>query len=95
MKNYESFIRKKKAKIAIALGYDKEKNSAPQILASGHNLIAEKIIKEAEKHSIHIEQNNELAELLSIVEVNQYIPPEAYEAVAQILTYIYDRKKDV
>ena len=92
MKNYELFINKKKAKTAVALGYDKEKDLAPKILAIGKNLLAEKIIQEAEKHDIHIEQNQELAELLSIIEVNQYIPKEAYEAIAQILSYIYNQK---
>jgi len=92
MENYELFIKKKKVKTAVAIGYDKEKNTAPVILATGKNSLAEKIIQEAEKHDIHIEQNQELAELLSIVEVNQHIPKQAYEAIAQILSYIYSKR---
>jgi flagellar biosynthesis protein len=92
MKNYELFKDKRKAKTAVALKYDQEKDAAPKILATGRNLLAEQIIEEAQKHDIHIEQNAELAQVLSIIEVNSYIPVQAYEAVAEILSYIYNKR---
>jgi flagellar biosynthesis protein len=92
MENYEPFAKKKKVKTAVAIGYNSKKDFAPKILAMGKNSLAEKIIQEAEKFDIHVEQNQELVELLSIVEVNEHIPKQAYEAIAKILVYIYNKK---
>lgn len=72
--------------IAVAIGYEPEKYPAPFILAKGVDLIAEAIIKEAEKHNIPIMRNVPLARtLFESGKVFDYIPIETYEAIAEIL----------
>jgi flagellar biosynthesis protein len=94
MKDYELFAGKKKVKTAIAIGYDEKKDDSPRVLATGKNLLAQQIIEAAEKSGVHIEQNADLAQILSIIEVNSYIPVQAYEAVAEILSYLYNKKNN-
>ena len=82
-------------KTAVAIGYTPTKENAPKILASGHNSLADAIIKEAKKHGIAIHRDKELAKFLAVLEVNSYIPKEVYSVVAKILTYIYNKDKNL
>ena len=75
--------------VAVAIGYDRKKYPAPFILAKGLDLIAEAIIKEAEKWGIPIMRDVPLARLLfEKGKIYNYIPAETYEAVAEILRVI-------
>jgi flagellar biosynthesis protein len=84
-----------KQKIAVALEYDKNKTTAPKVVASGYNNIAEKIIEIAKQNGIHIHSDANLAKILSIVELNSYIPYEVYSVVADILSYIYTKDDEI
>ena len=86
---------KSKKKLAAALKYDSDKNSAPVLSASGKGAIAEKIIEKAKEHDIPIRQNPPLAELLTAAPLGCEIPDDLYEAVAEILIRIIalDSKK--
>lgn len=75
-------------KQAAALKYDPESNEAPIIAALGVGTIAEKIIESAEEHDIPIVENEALSDVLQTLSVGDAIPPQLYEAVAQILVYI-------
>ena len=79
----------KKIKRAVALRYQQEKDRAPVVTAKGQGRVAEKIISLAEEHDIPVEKNSLLAYELFKLELNQEIPVELYEAVAIILTAIY------
>lgn len=81
--------RKNEDDIAIALSYDIEKDNAPTVTAKGRGLIAEKILQTAHEHQISIHKDQDLAQLLSLVEIDQEIPVEAFSAVAEILSYLY------
>ncbi|WP_457622146.1 EscU/YscU/HrcU family type III secretion system export apparatus switch protein [Persephonella sp.] len=83
----------KDIKKAVALKYDREKNSAPEIVAKGQGLIAEKIIEVAREYGIEIKQDRELVQILSQLDIKQEIPPELYKAVAEVLIFIYRKKK--
>ncbi|MBN8828416.1 MAG: EscU/YscU/HrcU family type III secretion system export apparatus switch protein [Sphingobacteriia bacterium] len=83
----------KKDKIAIALEYDKLSDVAPKVTAKGKGVLADKIIELAQKYNIEVHQDKELAEILGVLELDSIIPMEAYMAVAEILSYIYDKKK--
>ncbi len=75
--------------LAIALEYNEEAHAAPVVLVKGSGIIAEKIIKEAEKWRIPIVRNVPLAhELYETGVVNQYIPEETFEAIAEILKWL-------
>lgn len=75
--------------LAIAIGYERDVDAAPYILAMGENLLAERIIKIAKDNSIPIVRNIKLAhKLWDEGDVYEYVPEEAYEAVAQIIKWI-------
>ena len=81
--------KKNDTKKAVALGYDKAKNSAPKVIAKGKGLLAEKIIELAREHGIHTYTDPDLVEVLSAVEVDNEIPKELYRAVAEVLAFVY------
>jgi flagellar biosynthesis protein len=74
--------------LAIALQYKKE-NHAPKVVAKGRGSVAEKLIEIAKKHKIDIVKDPQLISILSALEADDYIPYEAYGAVATILSHIY------
>lgn len=76
---------------AIALGYDPSKNNAPTILAKGQGHVAEKIIQIAIDQGIEIKQDTDLLQILKAVDINEEIPVEAFTAVAEIISYIYQQ----
>ncbi|NRB10510.1 MAG: EscU/YscU/HrcU family type III secretion system export apparatus switch protein [Rickettsiaceae bacterium] len=76
---------------AIALGYDKKKDPAPKVLATGKEDHAKRIIAIAKEHNIPIHKDSDLAEILILLDINEYIPLEVYSVVAEILTYIYEQ----
>ncbi|QIB26179.1 flagellar biosynthesis protein FlhB [Caloranaerobacter azorensis] len=79
---------------AVALKYDKEKYDAPYVIAKGKDMIAENIKKVAKESSIPVVENKWLARhLYNNVEIGQVIPEELYQAVAEILAYVYSLKK--
>ena len=75
-------------KLAVALEYEKGSREAPRVVAKGRGLIAERIIALAEENDIVIEANPALAKALSGVEVNDEIPVELFEAVAEIIGFV-------
>ena len=78
-----------KSKKAVALAYTKGEQ-APKVVASGKGNLAEKIIERAEESNVPIHQDERLADTLSTLDVGEYIPPELYEVVAEILVYVDD-----
>lgn len=63
--------------------------SAPQIVAKGSGVIAERLISMAKENGIPIVENKVLVETLNQLNVNQEIPGELYQVVAEILISIY------
>ena len=69
--------------------------NAPKVLAKGPGKLAERIRNMASEHNIPIMENRELARnLYDMVEVGQEIPATLYQAVAEILAYIYRLKSN-
>lgn len=73
---------------AVALKYDGEAGEAPQVVASGKGIIAEKIIARAVEAKVPVHTDAALAQTLSHLQVGQEIPPELYQAVAEVLAFI-------
>ena len=82
-------VEKETIKKAAALQYDKGKNHAPLLTASGSGETAKNIIKIAEKNGIPIKKDEDLVNMLTQIELNQEIPVELYKAVAEIFSFIY------
>ncbi|MBI5507924.1 MAG: EscU/YscU/HrcU family type III secretion system export apparatus switch protein [Deltaproteobacteria bacterium] len=77
--------------IAIALKYDKEKGSdaAPTVIAKGTRLWAEKILEAAREAGVPVVRNVPLAQALNKLEVGDEIPEDLYEAVAEVLNFVF------
>ena len=79
---------------AVALKYDINKDQAPMVLAKGQDYMAKRIIDVAMKNKILITENRPLARsLFEMVEVNSYIPAELYQAVAELMAWVYSNKE--
>ncbi len=79
---------KDKNRTAIALEYNPNVSDAPRVVASGKGLVADKIIEEAKKADVPVHKDSKLAGTLSKLEIGEMIPPELYEAVAEILVFV-------
>lgn len=79
----------RKQKKAVALKYRPRADNAPKVIAKGKGKVAEKIIKIAREHNIHIEDDPDLIEVLSQLDINREIPPELYVVVAELLAFVY------
>jgi len=79
----------RKKLMAAALRYEQGKQKAPAVVAKGSGVVAEKIIEMAKRHGIPLQENPELVQVLMKLEINQEIPAELYQVVADILAMIY------
>ncbi|SES75554.1 flagellar biosynthetic protein FlhB [Oceanobacillus limi] len=81
---------------AIAIKYDEEKSSAPYVLAKGVDHLAFRIKEIAKAHEVVTVENRPLARsLYDKVEIGDTIPEEFYQAVAEVLAYVYRLDKKV
>jgi flagellar biosynthetic protein FlhB len=81
--------------IAVALRYHPEKDEAPIVLAKGKDYLAMKIIEIAQQHKIPMKEDRPLAHALyAAVEVNDQISPEFYQAMAEIMAWVYRLKQE-
>jgi len=78
---------------AVALKYDKDISDAPYVVAKGADFLAKRIRDAATEHGIEIVENPQLARTLyAAVNVGAVIPPELYQAVAEVLAFVYRLK---
>ena len=76
--------------LAVAVKYDADVNTAPVVLAKGEEYVAQKIKEVARENNIEIVENKPLARMLyHNVDIGAEIPPELYQAVAEVLAAIY------
>lgn len=73
---------------AIALAYQTG-DMAPKVVAKGQGLLAEHIIALAKTHEVYVHESQALMTLLMQVELDAHIPPELYQAIAEILAWLY------
>ena len=78
---------------AVAILYDPDKYDAPVVLAKGEDYLAQRIKETAKEYHIEIVENKPLARMLyANVDVGQLVPPELYQAVAEVLAFVYQIK---
>lgn len=78
---------------AVAVKYDSQKASAPFVVAKGQDYIALRIKQVAIDNKVQIVENRPLARtLFSTVDIGEAIPPDLYQAVAEILAFVYNLK---
>lgn len=78
---------------AVALKYEQNKGRAPVVVAKGEDFLAAKIKEIARENNVEIVENKPLARMLYYnVELDEEIPPELYQAVAEVLAFVYNIK---
>ena len=81
--------RRSQRKTAVAIQYDRATMPAPQLVAKGRGIVAEKLITMARENGIPIVEDKLLVEMLDKLNLNQQIPGELYQVVAEILVAVY------
>lgn len=81
-----------KRKEAIALAYQTG-DTAPRVVAKGRGLIAQAIIERAKEHGVYVHESEDLVGILMQVELDKNIPPQLYQAVAELLAWLYRLEK--
>ncbi len=78
---------------AVALAYDADQDQAPQVVAKGRGYLARKIKETAIQARVEIVENKQLAQALYFFcDIGDEVPEELYQAVAEILAYVYRLK---
>ena len=80
-------------KKAVALKYDQDGASAPEVVAKGQGEIAGKIMQKAEEFDIPVFQNEALANSLLSLDIDEQIPPNLYKAVAEVFVWLMQSEK--
>lgn len=80
--------------LAIALRYDSSKMSAPVVIAKGEGFIAQKIKEIAAANDVVLVENRPLAQAIyKTVDIGEVIPANLFQAVAEVLAYVYRLKR--
>lgn len=74
---------------AVALKYNPDLRSAPVVVAKGKGAVAEEILKRAAESGVPIQEDASLVEVLSKLDLEQEIPQELYQLVAEVLSFVY------
>ncbi|MEW6426834.1 MAG: flagellar biosynthesis protein FlhB [Thermodesulfobacteriota bacterium] len=81
-------------RLAIALRYDSMSMHAPKVVAKGAGAIAQRIREVAREHGVPLVENKPLAQaLFKQVKIDDYVPENLFQAVAEVLAYVYGLKR--
>ncbi|WP_077617801.1 EscU/YscU/HrcU family type III secretion system export apparatus switch protein [Bacillus sinesaloumensis] len=90
----KKLIQKEEIK-AVALSYEDKMDAEPKVVAKGKGLIAQNIIKKAQENNIPIQEDSALVELLEELSLNEGIPEELYQVIAEIFAFVYNMDKTI
>lgn len=80
---------------AVAIKYDASQYAAPIVVAKGEDFLAMKIKEAAKENQIEIVENKPLARMLyANVDIGEEVPPELYQAVAEVLAFVYSLREN-
>jgi len=75
---------------AAALVYDTQgQDSAPRVIAKGYGMLAEMIVQRAKEAGLYVHEAPEMVSLLMQVDLDARIPPQLYQAVAELLAWLH------
>ena len=80
---------KETIKLAVALKYEDSGDDAPMVTASGRGQIAEKMIQTAQEEKVPVYEDPSLAQVLASRDINTEIPPQLYQAVAEVIAFVW------
>ena len=75
--------------LAVALRYLRGEQDAPRVVAKGRGSVADRILAIARAHGVAVHRDSDLAEVLLRLDLGDWVPPELYKAVAEVLAYLY------
>ncbi|MEW5766766.1 MAG: flagellar biosynthesis protein FlhB [bacterium] len=79
--------------LAVAIKYEASYMAAPTVVAKGKDEVAERIVEIAKENNIPVVENKPLAQALyESAEIGDEVPPDLYQAVAEVLSYVYKLK---
>jgi len=81
--------RRMARQVAVALGYQPGSGRAPEIVAKGYGHLAEHILEVARERGVPVREDADLAGTLSRLETGTQIPEELYQAIADVLAFVY------
>lgn len=84
--------QRKPIKKAAAVKYDAQ-DAAPQVIAKGKGIVAENILEKASESDVAVYKDEELVDTLTKLDIGDYIPPELYKVVAEIMVFVSDLDK--
>ncbi|WP_296662964.1 EscU/YscU/HrcU family type III secretion system export apparatus switch protein [Paraburkholderia sp.] len=77
-------------KSAAALAYDAPAaDGAPRVVAKGYGLVADMIIQRAKEAGLYVHESPQMMSLLMQVDLDSKIPPQLYQAVAELLAWLH------
>ncbi|KAF0242061.1 MAG: flagellar biosynthesis [Planctomycetota bacterium] len=76
-------------RVAVALRYLAGADDAPRVVARGRGEIAGRILALAREHGVPVHPDRDLVEALAALDVGAQVPPKLYEALAEVLAYVY------
>ena len=80
--------------LAVALRYDQQEMMAPHVVAKGSGHVAHQIVAIARENNVEVMEEKALAQALyHSTEIGEEIPPDLYQAVAEILAFVYRLQK--
>jgi flagellar biosynthesis protein len=79
----------KQQRRAAALSYDRVRHRAPKVVAKGRGKMADRIVAAAREHGVPLVEDRNLVQMLEVLDLDTEIPPELYQAVAEVLAFIY------
>ncbi|AMA61878.1 flhB HrpN YscU SpaS family protein [Kurthia sp. 11kri321] len=82
-------MKKENRKEAVALSFNSEQSEAPKVIAKGKGLVADSILNKAQESGVPIQEDPNLVQLLGQLNLNESIPEELYQAVAEVFAFIY------
>lgn len=81
--------RRARPKRAAALRYQHDEDPMPRVVAKGQGKLADRMVEIAKEKGITVHEDPDLIELLCKLEVDQFIPPNLFLAVAEVMAYVY------
>jgi len=76
-------------KRAVALRYEETKEKAPRVVAKGAGDVAQRMIEVARQAQVALHEDAQLTDMLMNLELDAVIPEELYQAVAEVLAFVY------
>ena len=80
---------KNESKKAAAVRYDRARDHAPKVVAKGRGKMADRIVAAAREHNVPLVEDRNLVQMLEVLDLDTEIPQELYQAVAEVLVFVY------